>query len=426
MYLYHGSIIEGIKVLKANAKQHNKDKDNVLYLTLHYAYSLFYIWDSNKNKRTNKYITAYIKEGIVYYEEQFPNQFIHFYDGVSGYVYYVDMSKVCFDLHRGDGESTYISKKDIEVSKYDYIENVKTKILELVNEGKVKIIYYSEHSEEKKEELLNRIMFVILKNNLLNTESENALFYKKNFPDAWNEAKKYQLCTIDNYEHECPIINTHDKFVETWWFLTRIAEYYHNEKLFRFYLNAFVQSLRNITFMLQNEKSCIPDFDKWYLKKQEKMRSNPLLRNFVDSRNYVVKQRMLKAKSKVEMGLFRGYKMKLVFKHEFDDPFINTIDIFSKFKDHFIDWFIGKDHGAIGEQFGVRRQWIVEDLGDEEVLSLCIKAYKEIEKIIDEAHIKINRIFISPNLEIGELEKVYILLETDLDPNLAKEWGWDN
>ena len=53
MYLYHGSIIEGIKVLKANAKQHNKDKDNVLYLTLHYAYSLFYIWDSNKNKRTN-------------------------------------------------------------------------------------------------------------------------------------------------------------------------------------------------------------------------------------------------------------------------------------------------------------------------------------------------------------------------------------
>lgn len=425
MYLYHGSIIEGIKVLRANAKQHNGDADKVVYLTLDYAYSLFYIWDSDKNKRKNKYITAYIKEGIVYYEEQFPNQFNQFYDGVSGYVYYADMSKVYSNLHRGDGESTYISKNDIEVVKYDYIENVKTKILEFVDEGKVKIIYYSDHSEEKKQELFYRIMFVILNKKLLCNESENARFFKKNFPDVWNEAKKYQLCTIDNYEHECPIVNTHDKFVETWWFLTRIAEYYHNEKLFRFYLNAFVQSLRNITFMLQNEKSSIPNFDEWYSKKQENMRSNPLLRNFVESRNYVVKQRMLKTKSKVEMGLFRGYKMKLVFPHEFDDPFINTIDIFSKFEDHFIDWFIGKEHGAIGEQFGVRRQWIVEDLGDEEVLSLCLKAYKEMEKIIYEAHIKINRLFISPTIEIGALEKVYVLLETDLDPTLTKKWGWE-
>lgn len=91
MYLYHGSYVGKIKKLKANSKQHNGKEEKVVYLTSNYAYSLFYIWDPIKNHRTNKYVTVYIKDGIVYYEEQFPNQFYQFYNNVKGYVYYCEM-----------------------------------------------------------------------------------------------------------------------------------------------------------------------------------------------------------------------------------------------------------------------------------------------------------------------------------------------
>jgi hypothetical protein len=61
-------------------------------------------------------------------------------------------------------------------------------------------------------------------------------------------------------------------------------------RLFLTDLNAAIQALRNITFRLQNEKSRIPDFERWYQGEQDAMRRDPLLARFHHSRNVVVKQ----------------------------------------------------------------------------------------------------------------------------------------
>ena len=71
-YLYHGSIVPNITELITNAKSHD-GKSNVLYLTDSLPYSLFYIWDSKHNLKKGKHVTCGIKNGIVYYEEQFEN-----------------------------------------------------------------------------------------------------------------------------------------------------------------------------------------------------------------------------------------------------------------------------------------------------------------------------------------------------------------
>lgn len=193
MYLYHGSHIQNIEKLIANSKQHNGNEDKVVYLTSNYAYSLFYIWDSVKNYRTKKYITTYIKDRIVYYEEQFPNQFYEFYNNVKGYVYYVEKSDKFLN---GSEESFYISNNDIDVIKSDYIDNVYKKILEYVDKGLVKILYFNEQSEQRQNYLIEMIVTVILKKQLIGSNNEDELFFKKYFSEAYSKA--IELCNHDS------------------------------------------------------------------------------------------------------------------------------------------------------------------------------------------------------------------------------------
>ena len=61
----------------------------------------------------------------------------------------------------------------------------------------------------------------------------------------------------------CPIPFTHDRLFEMhhWW--NEIARWYHEPQPFRYARGAFIQAARNVTFMLQNEKSVFEDFS-WY------------------------------------------------------------------------------------------------------------------------------------------------------------------
>lgn len=187
MYLYHGSHIGKIEKLTANSKQYNGKEEKVVYLTSNYAYSLFYIWDQVKNHRIRKYITAYIKDGIVYYEEQFPNQFYEFYNNVKGYVYYVNEST---HFLNGSEESFYISYNDEAVTKSDYINNVYEKILEYVDNGLVKILYFNEQTKERQNYLTEMIVQAIVNKQLIGSNNEDELFFKRYFIEAYSNAVK--------------------------------------------------------------------------------------------------------------------------------------------------------------------------------------------------------------------------------------------
>lgn len=84
--LYHGSNISNIKKLKANSKLHGTD-DFVAYATTNIPYALFFIWDEAITGYSGKHVTGWIKNGIAFYEEQFPNQLKAFYQGATGFLY---------------------------------------------------------------------------------------------------------------------------------------------------------------------------------------------------------------------------------------------------------------------------------------------------------------------------------------------------
>lgn len=181
-----------------------------------------------------------------------------------------------------------------------------------------------------------------------------------------------------------PITATVDKFWEAWYFLLGMCDNYHDPYAFRYELNAFIQALRNITFMLQSEKSRPPSFKDWYVFQQEKMRSDA--------------------------------HMEL-------DPFQDSRALLEKTTKFMVGFMIDEAHSAIGEQAGIRRTWIVEDIGPNEVTGYCIDALSKMGKLLEEAHILWGGAF-DATFEVPDPDSVFVLLESDLDLTLPTQWGW--
>ena len=96
-YFYHGSICAGIEQLDARSRLHNTG-EKVVYLTDNIPYALFYIWDEQRNEYSGKYVTGWMRDGVAWYEEQFPEQLKTFYKGVSGYLYCIADNSNIFSL----------------------------------------------------------------------------------------------------------------------------------------------------------------------------------------------------------------------------------------------------------------------------------------------------------------------------------------
>lgn len=222
---------------------------------------------------------------------------------------------------------------------------------------------------------------------------------------------------------ECPIPDTHQKFKEAAYFLGKCAELYHVPLEFQFNLNAFIQALRNITFMLQSESDKPHAFDSWYTLKQAEMRQSDLLRRFVQARNVVVKQSSLKARSTALSGIFRGRRFKLGMQHPV--PLLAPSEWILERLKHRVGFFIDEEHSQPWEQFGIHRTWIVEELGEPEVLSLCLQTLNYVGAVVGEAHVLFGAEIDDTEMEI-DMNRTQTLLETDVDPSLIKKWRWND
>lgn len=216
--------------------------------------------------------------------------------------------------------------------------------------------------------------------------------------------------------------STIDKLEECDYFLAMMLNSYHDPKGLRFNLNAFIQALRNVTFMLQSEDEKSEGFAAWYEKKQDEMRQNPLLCNFVEARNIVVKREMLETKSHCFLGLYRGRRMKLAIGGEVP-PLVDTAYYLERAKEFLIGFMLDEEHSDIGEQAGVGRKWIVEAIGPDEVVGHCAEALQAIRQVVSEAMAMAGG-ELDPTVELPDIEQFTVLLESDLDPTLPEKWGW--
>ncbi len=197
---YHASNIGGLDELFPLSKMHS-GQQSVCYFTPNREYALFYLRDMEVN-----HVTCGVDaNGIPVYHEQFPEQLAKIYGKRSGYIY----SCINTDLiKQGHTAGVWISTEPVKVTGVEYIDDVYAEILKAENRGVVRIIRYEDLTEKKKNEINEMMKNSILKNNRLHSTTAKSLFYKENFPAAWQavvEAEKTKVDTETDQERQARI-----------------------------------------------------------------------------------------------------------------------------------------------------------------------------------------------------------------------------
>lgn len=184
-FLYHGSSTPGITELEARSLLHNTDK-MVVYLTDSVPYALFYIWDSKHTGSSHKHVTGGFRDGVAFYEEQFPDQLRMFYQGVSGYLYRIFHTTKAHVVENRDG--LFWQDGSVAVSDVICIQDVYTELLKYEASGQLKVLRFNEQTDARKTELTRMIATAIRQSNFFHGDDEQRQFMQKYFSSAWRQA----------------------------------------------------------------------------------------------------------------------------------------------------------------------------------------------------------------------------------------------
>ena len=178
---YHASNIEGLKELLPLSTLHNSG-EKVCYITPVREYALFYLRDMVVNHVT----CGVSKDGIVIYDEQFPNQLEKIYRGRSGYLY------ECSDDDRvseGHAKGVWVLRRPVSISGVERVEDVYTEIICAERAGRVRVNRYETLSDARKTEIDEMMKDYIADSGFLTEDSPKARFFAENFPRAWGLAE---------------------------------------------------------------------------------------------------------------------------------------------------------------------------------------------------------------------------------------------
>ena len=169
--LYHGSITPGITALEARSQLHGTDK-MVVYLTDSIPYALFYVWDSTRHGYSGKYITGGFRDGLAFYEEQFPDQLRTFYQGVSGYLYHIRCTEKVQPVANRAG--LFYQEASALIADTEYIPDVYEALLQREAAGQLHVLRYNAQTAARKTELTAMIATYIRGSDFFETDPELA------------------------------------------------------------------------------------------------------------------------------------------------------------------------------------------------------------------------------------------------------------
>ena len=156
------------------------------------------------------------------------------------------------------------------------------------------------------------------------------------------------------------------------------ADSYMEPDAFRLSLNALVQDLRNVTFLLQKQKDELPEFGQWYPSWQASAAADQVMRWIVDARNRVVHMADLEIHSRALARLSRGSADEVESELKLP-PRFTTRQIMS----FLLTEIVGQVTSGI---MTVERRWVDKDLPGVELLDATTYAYDHLVEVIRLAH----------------------------------------
>ncbi len=111
----------------------------------------------------------------------------------------------------------------------------------------------------------------------------------------------------EQHASHCPLAGVDRRLEDAHQHWHRAEQAYFNPEPFRVAIQTAIQTLRTVTFILQNKKQNIPEFDAWYGDWQEKLKSDSLMRRMVEARNKIEKRGDLEVHSFVRAEIVASY-----------------------------------------------------------------------------------------------------------------------
>ena len=170
--LYHGTILEGLQVIQANAKSHTSGK-RVAYFTEDRCYALVCCRSRDEN-----FVTMGLREDEKqHYFERFPDQLKILYGGKCGYLYILeDMTGL-----QNTKAHTWESEKDVAVQRSETVADVYSEILKEEKAGNIIIHRYADIDPAEQKLQANYI-----RDHMGEEGEAMARFYRAHFSALWD------------------------------------------------------------------------------------------------------------------------------------------------------------------------------------------------------------------------------------------------
>lgn len=172
-----------------------------------------------------------------------------------------------------------------------------------------------------------------------------------------------------------PIEPALDRFREAHFWIHSLEEYYHHADPFRWHLNSFLKSIKEVPQLMQMGLQNRKGFPQWFRTQAESLATDPLMHHLAKKRDLVVHRGMLVPSSHGAVGITegRGFKLGLTFPvHALED----SEDAMHRYLHHVIAHgdFLGILRPDDDSMPCIHRVWRMEPFEDE-VVELVSRAW---------------------------------------------------
>lgn len=216
---------------------------------------------------------------------------------------------------------------------------------------------------------------------------------------------------------ECPnrkvfdlLSSSFDRIDEAAWFIRLMEENYHSADKFRWSLNSFLRTLKEIMQLVSMEVQGSKELSKLVAAKKSELSSDPLIAFLYKQRDIVVHKEMLKPASRGSVGFTRGRGMKLGLDLPID-PLSDSREAIKKYiyfaaKDTDFMGILYTEEDGGGEYTCVQRQWRLSQFPETEITELAASAWEKVAQAFFDVAGEMGAKLIKPTFKLGNPNQV--------------------
>jgi hypothetical protein len=189
---------------------------------------------------------------------------------------------------------------------------------------------------------------------------------------------------------QCLIPMTHRRLKHAHLLWHQCLDAYHDPERFLANLNAAIEALRNITFVVQKEKSAFKDFDEWYKPRQEILKADATAKWLNEARVNIVHQGDLESSSHAEVRIIT-YEEKTIWTGEVPIHTPARLILENPSLLALLDSSKDKAPDLADSVLLIERKWSTKELNGREILSALAHVYGLLADLVLDAHSRLGQ-----------------------------------